>query len=337
MNATMQALVYENPYEMHVRQVPIPAVQPGEVRIRVAYSGICGSELSGFEGKNSLRKPPTIFGHEFSGTIDAISEQAAQMFPHFEIGQPVTVNPLVSCGMCVYCKSGRQQLCPNRKLHSAHLPGSNAEFISVRADTVHLLPLTMPLTTAALTEPYACAVRAAQLANPAPDEVGLVVGAGTIGLFCIQALRDRGMKTIYCAEINPDRLAIAQKLGALAAPPDGVQYADVAVEAVGYSVTRQQCHTALRTGGRLVGVGLHEQHTSLDFNDMIRREIFFYGSYGYTHLEFGLALKALADGRVYLDPVWTRVEPLANGGACFDELLHGSAAAKIFLQPESVN
>lgn len=333
MTHAMQALVYENPFEMNLRELPIPDIQPNEARVRVAYSGICGSELSGFEGKNSLRKPPTVFGHEFSGTIDALGAQAARDFPALQIGQPVTVNPLISCGYCRYCKGGRQQLCPNRKLHSAHLPGSNAEYIVVRADAVYPLPAGMTMTTAALTEPHACAVHAALLASPAPDEVGLVVGAGAIGLFCIQALQDRGMKTIYCAEINPDRLAMAQALGALPAPAEATQYVDVAVEAVGYSAPRQQCLAALRTGGRLIGVGLHEQFTPLDVNDIIRREIFFFGSYGYTHLDFVNALNALAERRAYLDPAWMRIEPLVNGGRCFDELLHGAAVAKIMLQP----
>ena len=128
MKSTMSALVYEAPLQMNMRQVPIPVIQPDEALIRVAYSGICGSELSGYEGKNSLRKPPLVMGHEFSGHIEAIGNAVDR--PELKVGAAVTANPLVSCRQCRYCLSGKQQLCANRKLLGAHLPGSNAELVS---------------------------------------------------------------------------------------------------------------------------------------------------------------------------------------------------------------
>ncbi|HEY9528024.1 MAG TPA: alcohol dehydrogenase catalytic domain-containing protein, partial [Anaerolineales bacterium] len=151
MNTTMSALVYEAPLQMNMRQVPIPVIQPDEALIRVAYSGICGSELSGYEGKNSLRKPPLIMGHEFSGHIVAIGGAVDR--PELKVGAAVTANPLVNCRQCRYCLSGKQQLCPDRKLLSAHLPGSNAEFVAIRADALFLIPSEISLVTAALAEP----------------------------------------------------------------------------------------------------------------------------------------------------------------------------------------
>jgi threonine dehydrogenase-like Zn-dependent dehydrogenase len=140
MADTMAALVYEGPHQMALRQVPMPRPAPDEVLIRVAYSGICGSELFGFLGKNSLRKPPLIMGHEFSGVIEQIGEQASVRYPALKAGMRVTANPLISCHTCDYCLSGQQQLCPQRKLHSASLPGSNAQFVAIRADAVAVLP-----------------------------------------------------------------------------------------------------------------------------------------------------------------------------------------------------
>ncbi len=333
--ATMSALVYEGPKQMNVREVPAPTMQPDEVLIRVAYSGICGSELSGFEGKNALRKPPLIMGHEFSGTIEQIGQQAKAQFPDLHIGQHVTANPLISCGRCVYCLSGRQQLCPNRKLHSAHLPGSNAELITIRADAVLPLPEGLAFTTAALAEPAACAVHAAELAAPKPDEAGLVAGAGPIGLLTIEALADYGLKTIYCAELNPERMAMAQALGATPITLDDFQdRVDLAVDAVGASAVRQACIAATHSGGRVVWIGLHEASSPLPVNDMIRREITTYGSFGYTTLDFRNGLEALAQQRLWLEDAWTRVEPLNRGTACFEELLTGSTVAKIWLSPQ---
>src|SRR4026208_1620344 len=122
MPSTMSALIYEAPLQMNMRQVPTPVIQPDVALIRVAYSGICGSELSGYEGKNSLRKPPLIMGHEFSGHIEALG--GAVHHPELSVRAAVTANPLVSCRQCRYCLGGKQHLCPKRKLLGAHFPGS---------------------------------------------------------------------------------------------------------------------------------------------------------------------------------------------------------------------
>src|SRR5215207_4858492 len=277
MQSTMSALVYEAPLQMNMRQVPRPVLQPDEVLIRVAYSGICGSELSGYEGKNSLRKPPLVMGHEFSGHVEVIGNAVDR--PELKVGAAVTANPLVSCRQCRYCLGGKQHLCPKRKLLGAHLPGSNAEFVAIRADALSLIPTELSLTTAALAEPAACAIHAAALATPSPEEQGHVVGAGTIGLMVIQALVDRGIKRIFCIDLNAERLAMAEKLGAVPATFESLasQPLEIVVDAVGASATREGCSRVVKTGGRIVLIGLHEADTTLPVNDFIRREITTYG------------------------------------------------------------
>jgi threonine dehydrogenase-like Zn-dependent dehydrogenase len=334
MNTTMSALVYEAPLQMNMRQVPVPVIQPEEALIRVAYSGICGSELSGYEGKNSLRKPPLIMGHEFSGHIEAIGGAVDR--PELKVGAAVTANPLVHCRQCRYCLSGKQQLCPHRKLLSAHLPGSNAEFVAIRADALFLIPPELSLATAALAEPAACAVHAAAFAAPAPGEQALVVGAGPIGLMVIQALADRGMRQIFCIDLNAERLAMAEKLGAISGTFESLasQPVDLVVDAVGAAATRQGCGRVVRSGGRIVWIGLHEPDTALPVNDFIRREITTYGSFAYNPLDFDNALHALTENRIRLEEAWTQVEPLENGSACFEKLLHGAPISKIWLTPK---
>ena len=334
MNSMMSALVYEAPFQMDMRQLPIPVIQRDEALIRVSYSGICGSELSGYEGKNSLRKPPLIMGHEFSGHIEALGSAVDR--PELKVGAAVTANPLVSCRQCRYCLSGKQQLCPNRKLLGAHIPGSNAEFVSIRADSLFLIPSELSLTTAALVEPAACAIHAAALAKPSPDQQALVVGAGPIGLMVIQTLADRGTGQIFCIDLNVERLAMAEKLGAVPATFDSLasQPVDIVVDAVGASVTRQGCGRVVRSGGRIIWIGLHESETALPVNDFIRREIATYGSFAYTPIDFENALKALAEKRILLEDTWTQIEPLENGTSCFEKLLHGAPISKIWLRPQ---
>ena len=334
MESTMSALVYEAPLQMNMRQVPMPVLQPNEVLIRVAYSGICGSELSGYEGKNSLRKPPLIMGHEFSGHIEAIGSAVDRS--ELKVGAAVTVNPLVSCRQCHYCLRGKQHLCPKRKLLGAHLPGSNAEFVAIRADALSLVPPELPLTMAASVEPAACAIHAAALAAPSPEEKGLVVGAGPIGLMVIQALADRGIGQIFCIDLTAERLAMAEKLGAVPGTFESLesQPVDIVVDAVGASATRQGCSRVVRSGGRIVWIGLHEADTTLPVNDFIRQEITTYGSFAYTPIDFENALQALAQKRITLEDAWTQIEPLENGTACYEKLLHGAPISKIWLTPK---
>jgi len=334
MKSTMSALVYEAPLQMNMRQVPIPVIRPDQALIRVAYSGICGSELSGYEGKNSLRKPPLIMGHEFSGYIEALGGAVER--PELKVSTAVTANPLVSCRQCQYCLSGRQQLCPKRKLLGAHVPGSNAEFVAIHADALFLIPTELSLAMAALAEPAACAIHAADLAMPAPDEQSLVVGAGPIGLMVIQALADRGIKRILCIDLNAERLAMAEKLGAVPGTFESLtsQPVDIVVDAVGASVTRQGCASVVRSGGRIVWIGLHEADTALPVNDFIRREISTYGSFAYTPIDFDNALKALAEKRIMLEDAWTQIASLENGTACYEKLLHGAPISKIWLTPK---
>jgi threonine dehydrogenase-like Zn-dependent dehydrogenase len=275
-----------------------------------------------------------IMGHEFSGHIEALGNAVDR--PELKVGAAVTANPLVSCKQCRYCLSGKQQLCPNRKLLSAHLPGSNAEFVAVRADALFLIPPEVSLATAALVEPAACAVHAAALAAPAPDEQALVVGAGPIGLMVIQALADRGIKRIFCIDLNSERLGMAEKLGAIPATFESLasQPIDIVVDAVGASATRQGCAGIVRSGGRIVWIGLHEPDTILPVNDFIRREITTYGSFAYSPIDFEDALQALAQKRIALEDAWTQIEPLQNGAACFEKLLHGAPISKIWLTPK---
>ena len=139
-SGSMQALVWEAPHVMAMRSAAQPTPQPDEVLIKVAYSGICGSELSGYLGHNALRVPPLVMGHEFSGVVSGIGEQVQAANPALKLGQSVTVNPMIYCGHCEYCAQGANQLCVNRRLIGAHRPGSFAQYVCAPAHMVLPLP-----------------------------------------------------------------------------------------------------------------------------------------------------------------------------------------------------
>lgn len=340
----MKALIYEGPRQMQIREAERPVPGEDEVLIRVAYSGICGSELSGYLGHNALRQPPLIFGHEFAGTIEAIGYRAARQSP-LSAGQRVTANPLVTCGLCSYCLAGRQQLCTSRKLLSAALPGSNAEWVKLPARFVYPLPDHVSFKQGALAEPLACGVRAAELAAPRPGDRALVFGLGPIGLFVIQALQVYGVKTIYAVDLHKERLEMAEELGAKPIDPTvsdvaaevragGALGVEIAVDAVGSGITRRQCAELTAPGGKVVFTGLHEAESALPVNVMIRNEITGFGSFAYSANNFETALRLLAEGKAGFPEEWLTEAPLEEGAVWYERLLgNPGKIAKVLLQP----
>ena len=334
MTEKMKALVYEGPRSMEIREVEVPALGEEEVLIRVEKAGICGSELSGYLGHNSLRKPPLIMGHEFSGIVEAIGSRVTR-FTH---GDRVTVNPLISCGRCHFCRSGAAQLCYERKLLGAHKPGAFAEFVAVPEVSAYKLDDHISLEEGTFVEPFACAVHVCRLLQLSPTDRLIIFGAGPIGLFTLQAAQVYGLRDIVIVDLNTSRLEIAQELGGIGVTgldklEDSLKRSgfDAAVDAVGMEVTRSRCVEVVRPGGRVVFTGLHEADSKLPINHAIRSEVQMTGSFAYAPHDFEVALRLLGEGRVNLMP-WTVDAPLEEGSAWFEKLISGPGkVAKIIL------
>jgi len=342
----MTALVWEGPSQMNLREVAVPRPQADEVLIRVAFSGICGSELSAYLGHNSLRIPPVVMGHEFSGRIAGLGERAAEIAPGLAIGQAVTANPMVFCRECGYCQQGQTHLCPNRRLVGGHRPGAFAAYTSVPAWMVVALPEGLGLREGALTEPLACATHILSVADPVEGQEVLVVGAGTIGLLTLQVLRQAGARRVFVSDTDPERRAAAAALGAETLDPlasdlvktvreaTGGLGAPVVIDAVGKAITREQCMKAVRSRGQVVLSGLHEEVGMMPVAEAIRREIRLQGSFCYTQSDFRGAAARLAQGGIRLDP-WMVEAGLEEGGRWFGRLLQENpgGVAKVLLAP----
>ena len=165
----MRALVYSAPLELELQDVADPVAAAGEVIVEVQAAGICGSELEGFASRSPFRVPPLIMGHEFAGLRG-------------DTGEPVVVNPLITCLRCDLCLRGLTNVCRERALVGVHRPGGFAERVAVPEATVHPMPKGMTAAQGALVEPLANAVHALRLAqqhDPQPRRVG-VIGAGTL-------------------------------------------------------------------------------------------------------------------------------------------------------------
>lgn len=330
----MKALVYEGPRMMNMREVPVPELKPDEVLIAVSRVGICGSELGGYLGHNSLRKPPLIMGHEFTGVIERLGEGVST----HQLGDRVTVNPLITCGACRYCRNGQSQLCGGRALLGAHRPGAFAEFVAVPSANVYALPDHVTMEEGAFAEPYACAIHVCRLLELMPTDRLLIYGAGPIGLFALQAAEAYGIRDIVILDLNESRLEIARELGGIALSSldqlDGNTTGefDAAIDAVGAESTRSGSVQAVRAGGRVVFTGLHEAASSLPVNDMIRAETWVKGAFAYSREDFETAVNWISQGRVHLLE-WTETVALSDGGASFEKLINGPGKiAKILLR-----
>ncbi|BDG60130.1 zinc-dependent alcohol dehydrogenase [Caldinitratiruptor microaerophilus] len=337
----MHALVWHGPRSMALEVVPEPTVAPGEVLVEVEAVGICGSEISGYLGENALRRPPLIMGHEFIGrVVDAPG--AGSLLP----GQRVVVNPLLSCGDCRMCHLGLENLCEHRALLGAQRPGAFAERVAVPERNCLPVPETLPPVLGVAVEPLACALRAVELGHVGLGDRVAVFGAGAIGLFAVALAARAGASMVAVVDVNESRLRTAQAWGAThllnARTHPGEEIllltaslgADVVIDAVGRSVTRREAIRAVRPGGRVVLVGLHEAESPIQANDVVRREIHVTGSFAYRVHTFEQALSLIQLGIVPTGGGWYDERTLAAGPVSFEELVAGAVSvSKVILRP----
>ncbi|MEQ9038320.1 MAG: alcohol dehydrogenase catalytic domain-containing protein [Silicimonas sp.] len=324
----MKALVYEGVETLGFRETPEPEQRPGEHLIKVDAVGICGSDMHAYLGHDSRRPAPLILGHEAAGVIVGGPRD----------GDRVTVNPLVTCGTCRACQSGRENLCASRQIIS--MPpreGAFAQYISMPEVNLVTVPDEVPLTKAALAEPLAVGWHAARLGlealHASQTPRALVLGGGAIGLASALSLRAMGVDEITIAETNaPRRDYLVAACGERAVEAaDG--FYPLVIDAVGYAGTRAIASAHAEPGGAIMHIGLGEDTGGLDVRRMTLQEITFTGTYAYTAKDFRDTAHAIFDGRLGgLD--WIEMRPLAEGAAAFAELRGGQVAApKIVLRP----
>lgn len=324
----MKALVYEGEEQMAYRDVPDAVPLEHEHMVRIEAVGICGSDMHAYLGHDARRPAPLILGHEAAGVIVGGSRDGAR----------VTINPLVHCGTCRACQSGRENICPDRQIIS--MPpreGAFAQLLAMPNANLIEVPQDVPLPKAALAEPLAVGWHAARLAlealHPAMDKHALVIGGGAIGLAVALSLRAMGAEQIVIAEPNEIRRAYLQDRcdeNAIALPAGQFP---IVIDAVGFAATRATASAHVEPGGVIAHVGLGEDAGGLDIRRMTLQEVTFIGTYTYTAQDFRATAQAIFDDRLgALD--WVEKRPLSAGSTAFQDLRTGAVAApKIMLDP----
>lgn len=315
----------------------MPEIGDDDVLVRVRACGICGSDIHGYDGSTGRRIPPLVMGHEAAGVIKRVG-RAVQ---GFSAGERVTFDSTVSCGTCDFCRRGQINLCDNRTVlgvscgdYRRH--GAFAEYVGVPARILYKLPDRLPFEHAALIEAVSIAVHAVSRHVPEPDDTVVVVGSGMIGLLIVQVLKARGSRNIVAVDIDREKLALAERLGAtrtLNPTEREIPAADVSFEVVGYNDTVGSAFRCVRKGGTVVLVGNLSPTIEFPLQHVVSREIAVLGSCASSG-EIPECIDLLAAGVVDVDPIISLKAPLDEGPELFARLYGGEKTLmKVILQP----
>jgi (R,R)-butanediol dehydrogenase / meso-butanediol dehydrogenase / diacetyl reductase len=325
----MRAAAYVGDDTVRVQEREPVEPAAGQVRLDVAYVGICGTDLHIKHGAMDARVTlPAVIGHEMSGTVAAIGEGVTE----WTEGDRVTVMPLRWCGECPACRAGHRHVCQRLVFVGIDAPGALQQSWTVDQDLVVRLPEHLPLDQAALAEPLAVAVHDVRRSGLAAGGRALVVGGGPIGLLIA-----------LVSEPNAFRRASADQLGVRTIDPlaedvasavdewtDGAGV-DVAFEVSGSGPGLAAATHALRVRGRLVVVAIHSQPVPLDLFRVFWRELEVAGARVYERTDFERAVELLAAGAIPTAPLISAVVPLEQTADAFAALEGGGEVLKVLI------
>ena len=320
----------------------ISSLEPSanEVRIKVAFCGICGTDLHVFHGAMAKRiGTHRVIGHESSGVIDAIGSEVTDV----RVGDRVVVRPLDACGECPACQRGHQHICHNLKFLGLDTDGAYQEQWVVPAHTIHKIPGSVSLSHAALIEPLAVACHDVRRSRLQKGEDVLVIGGGPIGLLVATVAKAAGAN-IMISELNPTRIDTAQKLGFKTLNPNqndvaaalhmatGNKGADVIFEVSGTQSGVDTMTAAASTRCRIVMVAIHAEAPQVDMFQFFWREIELLGARVYEPKDYDQAINLIAAGAVDCDTMITDVRDLAQIEEAFQSLGENPEAVKSLIK-----
>ncbi len=326
----------------------MPQPGPNEVLIRVQAVGICGSDVHGMDGSSGRRVPPIIMGHEASGIIAEVGSDVHA----WATGDRVTFDSTVYALDDWYSRRGMYNLSDGREVVGVSTPnfrrhGAFAEFVTVPQHILYHVPDNVTFTQAAMVEPVAVALHAVSLTPIQLNDSAVVVGAGMIGLFVVQALKLAGCSPIIAIDLDDDRLALARKLGAThtlnartdANVPAQVRElthgrgADVAFEVVGANATINTAISCVRKGATITLVGNLTPTVEIPMQKIVTEQLRLQGSCAING-EYEASLALISSGKIDVGAILSAEVPLSEGASWFDRLYnHEKGLMKVVLKP----
>ena len=318
------------PLAMH--DIPVPEPGPGDVLVRVHAAGICHSDAHYRAGVSPAGPLPLTLGHEVAGVVERCGPKVSRV----RAGDRVCLHYLATCGACPWCTGGHEQFCATGQMIGKHRAGGFAEYIVLPAASVFPLPAEVSFAHGAvLMCSSATALHALRKARLQPGETVAVFGLGGLGASAVQLARALGAATVYGVDLNPAKLALAEKFGAIpvsARPADpvatiraltGGRGVDVALELIGLPLTMQQAVRVLGPLGRAALAGLTQQALAIQpYAELLGPEAEIIGVSDHLAREIPELLRLTLEGRLDLGPIVTRTVPLDAGAinGVLDEL-----------------
>ena len=332
------------PGNIDVLDVEEPACGPNQVKVEMAFCGVCGTDLHVLH--DTFRNyPPVILGHECAGTVVEVGRSVSGVM----LGDRVTIlgATAVTCGHCVYCRSGHFIFCKVRRGMGHGVNGGFARYVVVRPDQLYTVPEAFTLEEAGLSEPFAAAVQAVtEVTRVRIGETVLVSGPGPIGLLCLKLLVAEGVKTIVAGAAGDDqRLDAARRIGAALVVDTATGNlnevvleetaglgVDVSIECSGHPDSVRGCLESLRPMGRYTQVGICGRDIVFPMDQIFYKQLTIAGSVCYTAATWQRMMAIYAQGKVRLHDLVTARLPITEWSTAFD-LCRDRKTLKVVLHP----
>jgi L-idonate 5-dehydrogenase len=342
----MEALVIHSAGDLRVEDVPTPAVEAGQVRVRVRAGGICGSDLHYFQhgGFGTIRiQQPMVLGHEAAGVIEELGEGVTAL----PVGTRVAINPSQPCGACRFCQQGLQNHCLDMRYYGSamrmpHVQGAFRREIVIHQSQAFPLADGISDGEGAMAEPLAVALHAIIRAGPLLGRTVLVTGCGPIGAMVVIAARRAGAGRIVVTDVVANTLRKALQIGADEAiniaeqPGELAKYAkdkgqfDVLFESSGNAAALRAAFEVVRPRGVIVQLGLSGAELTLPFNVVVAKEFDLRGTFRF-HEEFGVAVQLINQRLVDLKPLVSATMPYRDAGRAFALAADRTQSMKVLL------
>lgn len=336
----MRQAVITEPGRIEITEVAPPRPGPRDALVATSVVGICGSDLHALQGRHPWISLPVAPGHEVAGTVEAVGDEVEGLVP----GDRVLLEANLVCRTCLYCRSGRYNLCERLKVVGCQTAGAMGDGFVVDADRLHPVPEMMSMDDAALVEPLATATHAIRVAGGVEGAVVAVLGAGSIGLLTMLAARASGAARVAVTDPVATKRERALRLGAGAALDPGAETVvddlrsgfehrpDVVFDCVATQSSIDQAVALALKGGTVIVIGVPQSAVSVELPLLQDREIRIQGAAMYVLEDVKRALELVSDGRVRRDDVVTAKFPLSQAAAAFAAAASGDEV-KVHLVP----
>jgi L-iditol 2-dehydrogenase len=333
-------------------EVDVPQLQKDDdVIIKVKSCGVCGSDIPRVMAKGAYKYPITI-GHEFAGQV----VDAGDKVKNLEIGDRVSVMPLIPCGECDYCKVGQAVMCDNYEYYGSRIDGAMAEYIRVSASTILKLPLGVDYEMGSMTDPTSVALHAIRKLNTEPGQSAVVFGLGAIGFLAVQWLKALGYTKVFAVDIFDEKLQLAARLGAdytvNGKRQDPIKFikentenkgVDAAIELAGSKFTQAQAIDAVKKMGTVVYCGISYEDLNIPsgtLSKILRGELNIKGSWNSSIAplpinEWKSSLEFMKNGNIRPNPLITHRFRLEDCQKAFDMMYNKTEVfTKVLFKPE---